>query len=138
MIEFSNPSEEFKRKNPHIFGEEQVCPVNPSPSKADLQSEKRLQIQILNLLRQHHIEALWHRTDKKTTCNVGWPDFVFSVEQGLRRLPVCWEVKLPGGKLSPEQRNLQELLTHPPNSWEYRVITSVDEALRELKRYGLQ
>jgi hypothetical protein len=136
--QFANPSEEFKRRNPHIFGVaggETVREVPVAP--ADLKSEKRLQIEILNLLRLKGIEVLWHRTDKKTTCNVGWPDLLFAVEHGLRSVPCAWEVKLPGEKLSEDQVKVMVHMMEPPNAWSYQVVTSVEEALSILRRYGI-
>ena len=67
---------------------------------------------------------------------VGWPDFTFAVFHKKHVVAVAWEVKLPGGKLRPEQENMKALLTTPPNAWVYAVITSVDEALAELKKYS--
>jgi len=143
MIQFSNPSEEFKRKNPHIFAEPHERDSSYSsgheqlPTKAEIKSEKELQDQIANLLSLNGIIACRHRTDQKTTCNVGWPDFTFAVESGLRSIPCAWEIKLPGGKLDPEQMKVMIRMMEPPNAWVYKVITSVDEALMELKKLGL-
>ena len=139
---FSNPSEEFKRLNPHVFaegtlGQVLLEPKDPPVTKENLRLEKQLQVQILNLLRLNGIEPLWFRTDKKTTATVGWPDFTFAVEQGLKSVPIVWEIKLPGGHLSPDQQRMMHRLTDPPNAWVYRVITSVDEALNELRKLGL-
>jgi len=140
-IKFANPSEEFKRKNPHLFAAE----VGISPpqndtldTKQEVKDERELQGQIVNLLRLKGIEPLWHRTDKKSHASIGWPDITFSVEHGLRSIPCLWEIKLPGKKLSAEQRNLAVKLMGPPNAWVYKVITSVDEALIELKRLGIE
>src|SRR5262245_49850723 len=130
MIQFSNPSEDFKRKNPHIF--EQPAPAfsvpTPGETKADLLREKELQIQILNLLRLKGIEVLWHRTDRKSTATPGWPDMIFAVEWGLRSIACGWEIKLPGRKLDPEQTKVMIRMMEPPNAWAYRIICSVDEA----------
>lgn len=136
-IEFGHPSAEFRRKNPHIFGEQGRTETAAIDSKVDLRLERELQVQILNLLRLRGIEPLWHRPDKKSTATVGWPDFTFCVEHGLRSIPIVWEIKLPGKKLSLEQTRLMIKLMDPPNAWVYKIITSVDEALAELKKLGL-
>ena len=134
MIEFSNPSEEFRKLNPHIFVEQGANEVRTPPARSSMRLERRLQASIWNLLRQNGIEPVWHRTDKRTTTAVGMPDFLFAVEQGLKSVAICWEIKLPGGHLSPDQQRMMHRLTDPPNAWVYRVITSVDEAISELKR----
>lgn len=141
MIAFAHPSEEFKRKNPHIFqGAQQEKLGDDTPaidSKYDLRLEKDLQARIVNVLRLRGIEPLWHRTDRKSTATVGWPDITFCVEHGLRSIPIVWEIKLPGKKLSLEQTRMMIKLMDPPNAWVYKIITSVDEALMELKKLGV-
>jgi hypothetical protein len=123
--------------NPGLFGIN-IPETKDKSSRQDLHlEEKQLQVQILNLLRLKGIEPLWHRTDKKSTATVGWPDITFSAGCGLRSIPCLWEIKLPGKKLSEEQMSLMVQLTKPPNAWVYKVITSVDEALIELKKLGL-
>jgi hypothetical protein len=140
--QFPNASEEFKRQNPHIFAlrpePDTLPPVKDElSSKGDLRQEKQLQVQILNLLRLKGIQVLWHRTDKKTTGTVGWPDLTFAVECGLKSVPVGMEVKLPGRKLSPEQQRVAVEMMAPPNSWQYHVVTSVDEVLHILRKLGI-
>jgi len=139
MIQFSNPSEEFKRKNPHIFAEGTLGQVllEPLPSRAEAKSERELQGQIVNLLRLKGIEVLWHRTDKKSAATVGWPDLTFAVESGLRTVAIGMEVKLPGRKLSSEQQKVAVEMMNPPNSWTYHVVTSVDEVLHILRKLGI-
>lgn len=107
-----------------------------------MKSEKELQGQIVNLLRLKGIEVLWHRTDKRSAATVGWPDLTFSLNQvfghdGLTYFfgqAIAWEVKLPTGKLSKEQAELKPKLE--ANGWRWRLITSVDQALEELKIMG--
>jgi hypothetical protein len=102
-------------------------------------SERKLQSQIVNLLRLRGIEVCWHRTDKRSAATVGWPDLTFAVvrEADLETFPCAYEVKMPGGVLSPEQKQMAVRLQSPPNWWRYRVIRSVDEALKDLKEMGL-
>jgi hypothetical protein len=127
--QFANPSEEFKRRNPHLFGVAGAV-VRPA-APVDLKSERQLQGQLVNLLRLRGIEPLWHRTDKRSAATVGWPDITASI----KGTPVLWEVKLDGAKLSEEQQALRPRLIE--NGWDYYVVTSVDEALQILRRYGI-
>ena len=124
--------------NPHIFADKlPQVKVETETDTGGLRREKALQAQIVSLLRLKGIEPLWHRTDKKSAATVGWPDITFSVEHGLRSIPCLWEIKLPGKKLSLDQQTLMIRLMEPPNAWAYRVITSVDEALMELRKLGI-
>jgi hypothetical protein len=117
-------------------------------ASADIKSERHLQGMIVNLLRLHGIEVLWHRTDKRSAATVGWPDLTFAafVDAQCRNrnsdafwpqtIPCCWEVKLPGGKLSPEQVTMRDKLA--ANGWRWRCICSVDQARLELKNMGVE
>ena len=134
---FSNPSEEFKKLNPNLFVEQGAIEVRTPPARSSMRLERRLQAQIWNLLCLNGVQAIWHRTDKPTTTSVGLPDFAFAIERGLKTVAVMWEVKLPGGKLSDDQVSMMEKLTTPPNAWEFHVITSVEEAVQELRKLGL-
>ncbi len=120
-------------------------------------SERQLQSQIVNLLRLKGIEVLWHRTDKKSAATIGWPDLTFCVYElapqqvgtpdGTRESKIlrawqifacAWEIKMPDGELSKEQEKMYIRLGTRPNGWIYRVIRSVDEALKELKSMGIK
>lgn len=103
-------------------------------------TERKLQSQIVNLLRLKGIEVCWHRTDKKSAATVGWPDLTFCAvsHDSVWLYPCAWEIKLPGGKLSNEQEQIAIRLQQPPNGWVYKVIRSVDEALKELKAMGVK
>ena len=108
-------------------------------SKFTAKNERQLQSQIVNLLRLKGIEVCWHRTDKKSAATIGWPDLTFSIDLGKYcPVPCAWEIKLPEGKLSEEQEKMAIRLQTPPNNWYYRVIRSVDEALKELKKLGIK
>jgi hypothetical protein len=128
--EFTQASDSFKNLNPALFGITIPTPKDKG-SRQDLLLEKELQGQIRSILGHKGIVAIQSRMDKRTSNQVGTPDFLFAVDGKA----VCWECKLPGGKLSPEQERMKELLAHEPNGWTYRVIHSVDEALAELKNY---
>jgi hypothetical protein len=96
----------------------------------EVHNERKLQGQIVNLLRLRGIEALWHRSDKRSAATVGWPDITFAYYGKA----FVWEIKLPERKLRPEQEKMILALKSEPNRWEVRVIHSVDEALAELYR----
>lgn len=106
--------------------------------KAETKSEKELQSLIVALLRLKGIEPIVSAMNKRTTNNVGLPDILFAVN-GRRRFYACaWEIKMPGSKLSWEQVKMAERLEDLPNGWNWRVIRSVDEALEELRRMGIE
>jgi hypothetical protein len=109
----------------------------PASSKAELQSERKLQVMIVNYLRQHGIEPLWHRMDKRSAATVGWPDLTLSIQQGLRTFPLLIEVKLPQGRLSKDQILMREKLTTEPNCWFYFVVTSLEEVQQILRKFGV-
>ncbi len=89
-------------------------------------SEKELQVQIANLLNQR---GIWHycaRMDRKTTAAKGTPDFLAC----CRGVPIAWEVKFDGGKLSPEQEWTRDKMIS--NGWEWRLITNLGAARAHL------
>lgn len=114
-------------------------------AQGEAKSEKELQRSIVALLRLKGIEPIVSRMDRRTSNNVGTPDilFVAGMENGTGDewvwLVACaWEVKMPQGKLTIEQEAMAKRLTTPPNCWRHRVIRSVDQALAELKKMGIQ
>lgn len=111
---------------------------------AEVKSERDLHRQVGALLRLRGIEYFESRMDKPTTQRRGVPDILFCVTLKVKgpgdlRWPVGvgWELKLPGKKLDPDQEQMLERMTSPPNAWCVRCVHSVDEALMELKRLGL-
>lgn len=117
--------------------------VEETLAKADAKSEKELQRQIVNLLWLKGIEVNVSRMDKRKTDKVGWPDLTFAVCTNLSGWPLhtyacAWEVKLPGKHLASHQRLAGTCLVTSPNAWTHRVITSVDQALEELKAMGIE
>lgn len=111
-------------------------------AKVEAKNERQLQGQIVQYLRLHGIEPCWHRTDKKSAATVGWPDITFAIigqtSSAWNKIqPVAWEVKFGPGQLSKEQEQMAIRLQSPPNCWRYRVIRSLDEAIKELKEMGI-
>lgn len=92
-------------------------------------AEKELQKSIGNLLRFHGIIYFSQRMDRRTRGRAGQPDFLFA----FAGKACSWEIKLPQGKLSPEQVKLSEQMAGEPNGWEWRKITSIDQARLELR-----
>ncbi len=108
-------------------------------AKFTAKNERQLQSQIVNLLRLKGIEVCWHRTDKKSAATVGWPDLTFAVLwTGFGTIACAWEIKMPDGKLSEEQTKTAIRMQRGVNNWTYRVIRSVDEALKELRAMGIK
>lgn len=94
----------------------------------EAKSEKELQKQIVGLLRLNGIEPNVSAMHKATTHRVGWPDITFAAFG----IPCAWEIKMPTGEESKEQKQMAIRLSTPPNCWRCRVIRSIDEALHEL------
>jgi len=93
-------------------------------------TERELQGKIVKLLRQLRIEALWHRLDRRSAATVSWPDITFAYHGSA----YAWEIKLPTGRLRPEQTEMLERLSRPPNKWSVHVIRSLDEAIESVER----
>lgn len=117
-------------------------------SQNEYRNERALHAQIRNLLSLKGIVYLEQRMDKKSRGIKGWPDFTFAVllnkpskadptNVTMVPIPVAWEIKLPGKKLSPEQEELQRKMTSGNNAWHYLVIHSVQEAFEDLQSLGL-
>jgi hypothetical protein len=112
-------------------------------------SERDLHAQVENLLRLKGIVWFSQRMDRKSRGIKGWPDYVFAVfllptasktdPVGNVRtpVPVAWELKLPGKKLSPEQEELMRRMTSGVNAWHYRVIHTLQEAADDLRSLGV-
>jgi hypothetical protein len=96
-------------------------------------TERELHKSVGNVLRLRGIEYVESRMDRRTTQRRGVPDFLFAVSTAA----VAWELKLPGKKLDPEQQAMFARMTTAPNGWRCCVITSVDQALGELRKLGL-
>jgi hypothetical protein len=104
-------------------------------------TERQLQKSIATLLKIKGIVTIYSRMDRPTTNNVGTPDFIFSVHTRRNGFEydeaVAWEVKLPNKKQSPNQVTMQERMERAPNAWRYRVITSLQQAIKELAESGI-
>ncbi len=90
--------------------------------RSDLKWEKELQSQIDNWLRLHGITAIRARMDRRTSNNLGTPDFLFAV-QGRA---VALEAKLPGREPTEDQRRVMAGLAK--DGWKVAVVHSLDEA----------
>jgi hypothetical protein len=74
-------------------------------SKTD-KLEREEQRQFASWLMLHDLPLVWHRTDKRTGCNVGCPDFIL----GSRGKTYWIEFKRPGFKLGPDQEKFRQRL----------------------------
>jgi hypothetical protein len=117
-------------------------------AQSEVKSERELHKQVANLLRLRGIEFVESRMDRKTTNQVGTPDFLFAIQHKpkpdgstaslLNWAVACgWEIKMPNKKLDVEQEKMFERMPVQPNGWRCCVISSVDQALEELKRLGV-
>jgi hypothetical protein len=95
------PSAEFRRLNPHIFG------PPPAPVEQDVNEtkwakgeEKKLSELVCADLSRRGIPYIKARTDKASTIRKGWPD-ITAMHSGK---VCCVELKAKGGTLSKDQR----------------------------------
>jgi hypothetical protein len=114
-----------------------IMTADEAVAKAHAKSERELQNQIDNLLRLKGIVAIRSRMDKKTSTNVGTPDFLFAIDVQKVEVPIALEAKLGNERLSEEQSKMRTDMETPPNAWHYHVVRSVDDALAVLRRYGI-
>jgi hypothetical protein len=98
-------------------------------ARAIAKSEKAEHDIYLNWCRVHGFPVHHDRTDKATTGNVGWPDFLF-IYCG-RVLPI--EMKLHGNKLSPAQKLVLEQFEAAGT--DVLVCANADEAIRKTKAW---
>lgn len=109
-------------------------------AKSTAMAEKELQQQIRALLDRLGIWYHWSRMDRKTTCRVGTPDFLFVVCQcvsgELIRRPLAFECKANGNKLTPEQRDAERSMMG--DGWYYFVIRDYVDALNILRDLGIK
>jgi hypothetical protein len=119
-------------------------------AQGEIKLERDLHRAIANLLRLRGIEFVESRMDRRSTNQIGTPDFLFCVWGQLTptktdplawcgAFPVAcaWECKAAGRMLTEEQQAMFKRMTTAPNTWTCRVIRNVDDALAELRRLGL-
>lgn len=93
-------------------------------AKETLRLEREDHAQFLQWLRLHNLPFIHARTDRKSSIQEGWPDFSIFGKDG-RVLFV--ELKLPGKRLDPLQRETGNLLLQ--NGFPFRVAYSYAEAI---------
>ena len=111
-----------------------TCPKTPKlvatpqiASQSEVLSEKRLQIQLCQLLSLKDVTALTPRFGKKTRMNTGWPDMTFA----WRGKPCVWEVKVGTNTLTDEQVAMLDKLKR--EGWFVAEIRSMEQAFEFLK-----
>lgn len=106
-------------------------------ARADLQLEREIHRLIDLELNRRNIVGIHSRTDKKTSQQVGVPDYLMALwdsERGCAR-PVAVEVKLPGGKLSDDQIVMRDRMVR--DGWEYHVVYSLEEFKSVLSEFDV-
>jgi len=122
--------------------------ASETASRVQLYNERKLHSQIRQLLHLKGIVFFESRMDKRSHGTVGWPDFTFAVllqkpnkadptNVTCVPVPIAWEVKIPGGKPTPEQQEMLWRVQKEPNAWRVVVIRSLEQAVDELKALGL-
>jgi hypothetical protein len=97
--------------------------------KIELKSEKELQRQCANYLRQRDIWFAQSRMDRKTSNKVGTPDFLFA----HNHVPIAVECKHGAEKLSDEQEAAFAKMTL--NGWKCFTVRSTIQ-LMDVVNYG--
>lgn len=99
-------------------------------AKYAIRSEKALQLAVAEWLQAQKYPFFSPRMDKRTTWQVGAPDFVVCVEGFF----VCVECKSPAGKLSKEQEAIMAYVTMGGGM--YLVVYEVEQLAKALKPRG--
>ena len=112
-------------------------------AKMEIKNEGVLQRQIIGYLRLKGIEVVDCLFGKRTRHKPGTPDLMFAVckkvwdgaeDYTFVTVAYAWELKMPEtGKSSKEQEAMADRMQNCPNAWRYQIITSLDEAITELK-----
>lgn len=95
--------------------------------KIELKSEKELQRQCANYLRQRDIWFAQSRMDRKTSNKVGTPDFLFAIDCR----PVAVECKFGAGQLSPEQLKTESHMIQ--NGWRHYTVRTFEQFMEIVK-----
>lgn len=121
------PQNIVERMSPMDRGDLNQSTAEERSSIVDLRLERDLHKLIMNELSRRQIFYVHSRTDKKTSQNVGVPDFIFAV----LGLPTAVEVKLPGRKLTADQEYVRNAMIQ--DGWRYEVVYSFDQFVSLLK-----
>lgn len=89
--------------------------------KNEAQSERDLQNQIADYLRQRDIVPFNQRMDRKSNMVEGAPDFLCC----YHAIPLAFECKVGSNKQTPEQNNMELAMTR--NGWRYYIIRNLAE-----------
>jgi hypothetical protein len=92
-------------------------------AKCCVDTERKLQNLIDSYLRQRGIEPIRSRMDKRSTINVGAPDFMFA----YHGKPIAMEAKRPGETLTKEQEDMKAVMTNSTNGWRWFTVHSIDD-----------
>ena len=109
-------------------------------------SEAALHRSIRNLLQVKGIVYFESTFGRRTTMQLGMPDFVFAaytsrISHAMKMIPGhvanAWECKIGNKQLTPEQDMMFRKLQYQPNCWKCTVIRSLDQAIEELEALGI-
>ncbi len=100
--------------------------VSRAAAKSDVKREKELQNQIENFLRLRGITAIRSGMHRKTSNNLGTPDFLFAIWGRA----VALECKLPGRHPTEDQKRVMAGLVK--DGWYVKIVHTLDEALAVL------
>lgn len=95
------------------------------PSEPFEGRESELHDQIQAELKRRRWYYVHSRTDKRTTQELGTPDFIIAVP--INGKTIWMEVKRKGGKLTPEQNAVRHVLTASLHI--HRVVYSIKEVI---------
>lgn len=130
-----NPDGTWSKKPDALVGNmilDSAVPVHPALAGTH-ESEKALQEQVANWLRQHNVWFCRSRMDRKTSNGLGTPDFLFAWpcnEAGA--IPVGVECKSATGKLTPDQERVRCEMHEC--GWFHFVIRSLSELREALEK----
>lgn len=120
-----NPSESFKKRNPHLFALVVQHPCGglfiETERKPRGRGERQLQDLIADYLRLRGICFYRARMDKPTTGRVGWPDFTFALNGQ------AWALEVKVGDAKPTEAQQATMMAMQTDGWMVRVVRSVDE-----------
>ena len=95
--------------------------------------ESELHEQIEDELNRRRWYFVHSRTDKKTTTQLGVPDFIIAAPEKFDRVSTYWvEVKRKGGKLTPEQTITRHVLQSLGHKW--ACVYSFEEFLTAIEQ----
>ena len=108
--------------------------MSETERRSDVKSEKQVQEQIANWLRQRNVWFCRSRMDRKTSNGLGTPDFLFTWPTCDNHFePVAVEAKSEAGRLTPEQERVRDQMREC--GWTHFTIRSLPELRALLDKF---